>query len=183
AFDADGTTMVIDVVRYETMFKRDLDGPSDSRQTFERWTIDTVGGKVLRDVLDDRPQEFPRADERLATRQHRYGYSLQATFEQAGGLDRSRSGLLKHDLVARTSERHDFGAGRAAGEFVFVPASDDAGEDEGWLLGYVYDAARDASDLVILEAHDFGREVASVHLPVRVPAGFHGNWIPDRALA
>jgi carotenoid cleavage dioxygenase len=24
--------------------------------------------------------------------------------------------------------------------------------------------------------------VASVHLPVRVPQGFHGNWIPDRAL-
>jgi carotenoid cleavage dioxygenase len=31
---------------------------------------------------------------------------------------------------------------------VFVPASPDAGEDEGWVLSVVYDAARDGSDLV-----------------------------------
>ena len=50
-------------------------------------------------------------------------------------------------------------------------------------MGYVYDAARDASDLVILDAHDFGHPVARIHLPARVPQGFHGNWIPDSALA
>ena len=50
-------------------------------------------------------------------------------------------------------------------------------------MGYVYDAARDASDLVIIDAHDFGRPVATIHLPARVPQGFHGNWIPDSALA
>jgi carotenoid cleavage dioxygenase len=181
AYD-DGDQVVIDLVRYATMFKVDLDGPSDTTQTFERWTIDIATGKVLRDTLDDRPQEFPRADERLATKRHRFGYCMNATFAQLGGTDRAGTGLLKHDLATRTTERHDFGAGRAAGEFVFVPAHDGAGEDEGWLMGYVYDAGRDRSDLVILDAHDFGAHVATVHLPVRVPAGFHGNWIPDRAL-
>ncbi len=37
-------------------------------------------------------------------------------------------------------------------------------------------------DLVIIDAHDFVRPVATVHLPARVPQGFHGNWIPDTAL-
>jgi carotenoid cleavage dioxygenase len=65
---------------------------------------------------------------------------------------------------------------------VFAPASETAGEDEGWVLSIVYDAGRDASDLVILDASDFtGREAARVHLPQRVPFGFHGWWLPDGA--
>ncbi|MET7708337.1 carotenoid oxygenase family protein [Micromonospora sp. NPDC005413] len=37
-----------------------------------------------------------------------------------------------------------------------------------------------ASDLVILAAQDFtGKPVARVHLPARVPLGFHGSWVPD----
>ena len=49
-------------------------------------------------------------------------------------------------------------------------------------MTYVYDANRDASDLAIFDAQDLERgPVASVHLPVRVPYGFHGNWIPDQS--
>ena len=38
-------------------------------------------------------------------------------------------------------------------------------------------AATDTSDLVLLDAGSL-ETVAEVHLPVRVPHGFHGNWIP-----
>ena len=62
---------------------------------------------------------------------------------------------------------------------MFVPAA--AGEDAGWLMCYVYDATRDRSDFVVLDASDIAKPpVAVVHLPARVPLGFHGNWIPDR---
>ncbi len=65
-------------------------------------------------------------------------------------------------------------------EAVFVPAEPDADEDDGWVLSLVYDADRDASDLLVLNAADFtGEPQAVVHLPKRVPFGFHGNWIPD----
>jgi carotenoid cleavage dioxygenase len=87
---------------------------------------------------------------------------------------------FKHDFVAGISEEHDFGAGRTPGEFVFVPSEAATSEDDGWLMGYVYDAATDRSDLVILDAHEFtAQPVATVHLPQRVPYGFHGSWIPD----
>jgi carotenoid cleavage dioxygenase len=60
--------------------------------------------------------------------------------------------------------------------------SADAGEDEGWVMAYVYDATRDGSDLVILDAADFrAKPVATIRLPQRVPFGFHGGWIPDPA--
>ncbi len=183
AYD-DGDDVIIDLVRYDTMFKHDVDGPTDSSGRLERWVIDRSGGKVIQTVIDDRPQEFPRADERLATKRHRYGY-VPAIFlpEQAGGTQFT-SALVKHDFQAGSSETYAMGKGRTAGEFVFVPAAHDAGEDEGWLMGYVYDATTGKSDLVILDAHDFtAPPVAAIHLPVRVPAGFHGNWMPDRALA
>jgi carotenoid cleavage dioxygenase len=45
-------------------------------------------------------------------------------------------------------------------------------------MAIVYDRERDASDLVILASQDFtGEPVATVHLPQRVPFGFHGNWV------
>ncbi len=183
AYD-DGTNVVIDVVRYDTMFAVDLDGPTDTTQTFDRWTIDPAAGKVLTDRLDDRPQEFPRADERLASKRHRFGYALGGVLgELDGGMERSTA-VLKHDLQTGETEELPLGPGRIGGEFVFVPAADDAGEDDGWLLGYVYDSATDKSELLVLDAHDLGSgPVARVALPVRVPAGFHGNWIPDTALA
>jgi carotenoid cleavage dioxygenase len=48
------------------------------------------------------------------------------------------------------------------------------------VLAYVYDAADDRSDVVVLDAQDFtAPPVATIHLPVRVPFGFHGSWLPD----
>jgi carotenoid cleavage dioxygenase len=47
-------------------------------------------------------------------------------------------------------------------------------------MTFVYDAATDRSDLVILDADQLAQPpVAIIHLPRRVPSGFHGNWLPD----
>ena len=55
-----------------------------------------------------------------------------------------------------------------------------AGESEGWLLLLVHSAETDRSALHILNAEDMtGEAQAVVELPQRVPAGFHGNWVPD----
>ena len=73
------------------------------------------------------------------------------------------------------------GAGRAPGEAVFVPRSDGAAEDDGWYLMLVGDRAEGTTTLDVLPAGDpTAGAVAQVHLPVRVPLGFHGNWIPLR---
>jgi carotenoid cleavage dioxygenase-like enzyme len=47
-------------------------------------------------------------------------------------------------------------------------------------MSYVHDANTDTADVVILNAEDFtGEPQATVHLPQRVPFGFHGNWLPS----
>ena len=182
AYD-DGSTVVIDLVRHPKMFASELTGPNEGVPTMERWVIDPEAGTWSATTLDDRPQEFPRADERLASRRHRFGYAVHTALTDMGGTTDAATGVLKYDVERGTVEEHSMGSGRVVGEVVFVPAADDAGEDDGWLVGYVYDRATDRSELVILDAHDIGADpVARVHLPTRVPAGFHGNWIPDRAL-
>ena len=46
-------------------------------------------------------------------------------------------------------------------------------------MGLEIDAVADSTDLVILDAMDItAPAAATVHLPHRIPPGFHGNWIP-----
>lgn len=62
-----------------------------------------------------------------------------------------------------------------------APASADAAEDDGYVLAFIHNPDRGGADLVILSAQDFtGEPVARVHLPARIPLGFHGSWISDR---
>ncbi|MEU2788550.1 carotenoid oxygenase family protein [Streptomyces sp. NPDC007100] len=144
--------------------------------TLWRWTVDLVAGKVAEEQIDDQPGEFPRVDDRLAGLDARFGHLTCAESPESGPVP---GALIRYDLHTGTSVRHDFGPGRTPGEAAFAPADDRPG-GPGWLITYVYDAAKDTSDLVILDAEDIpAGPVATVHLSRRVPYGFHGNWIPD----
>jgi carotenoid cleavage dioxygenase len=172
AYDLDDGRVVVDLVRHPRMFDRVTNAPDEGPPRLERWTIDPAASAVRVTELDDASQEFPRIDERLVGRRHRFGYT--ATID---GL--TPGPTLKHDLDAGTREVHDHGPGRAAMEPVFVPRSADAAEDDGWVLTTVHDATTGLGDVVIVHAQDFtGEPVATIHLPARVPFGFHGSWIP-----
>jgi carotenoid cleavage dioxygenase-like enzyme len=185
AYD-DGERVCVDVVRYAGHYDVSLmTGPGPV--ALDRWTIDPVSGKVtLRSLSDRFFQEFPRVDERVVSRPHRYGYTtsfkqLQDNVIAPATVQGHASGnvLLKHDLERGAVEEHRFARG-AAGEAVFVPVSSGAGEDEGYVMTYAHDLDGGRTDLVILAAQDFaGEPVARIHLPVRVPLGFHGSWIAD----
>ena len=178
AYD-DGERVVLDVVRHPSMFRSDLRGPNEGAPTLWRWTVDPGSGAVKEEQLDDRAIEFPRVDERVVGRPHRYGWA--ATLHAGDDLDFDGSRVACYDLQTGASETHDFGAGRTPGEAVFIPAADDAAEDDGWLMSLVHDAATDRSELVVLAAGDVaGEPIARVMLPARVPLGFHGNWVPDQ---
>jgi carotenoid cleavage dioxygenase len=187
AYDDDGR-VVVDLCRYEGAYDVSvLDGRGPL--TLDRWIIDPAAGKVTQQRIDDRAQEFPRIDERSTGRPHRYGYSAvigevsRGTVTAGGDFadDAFANALLKHDLVHGTAEAHDFGRDATAGEAVFAPAGPDGAEDDGYVMAFVHDPNRGAADLVILAAQDFaGEPVARVHLPARIPLGFHGSWIADR---
>ena len=179
AYEDGEDRIVLDVVRHPSTFRTDHNGPNEGPSQLHRWTLDRDSGKVVEELLDDHSQEFPRVDDRTVGRRHRYGYSVGLVGEPGppyGDIGIVSKGLLKHDLVAGRTQERSFGPGTEPAEFVFVPDGPDAAEDGGVLLGYVYDRATDRSDLVILDAATL-EDVARVHLPTRVPVGFHGSWI------
>jgi carotenoid cleavage dioxygenase-like enzyme len=170
----DGAGIVMDVVRYDELWRPGA--PGVPRARLHRWRIDAAAGRVSETELDDRAIEFPRCDDRRTGLAHRYGY---AVFTDQGADVNSGTALVRYENGAGATV-HDFGPGRVPGEGVFVPAAAGAAEDAGWVMTYVYDAARAGSDLVILDAADFaGPAVATITLPQRVPFGFHGSWILD----
>ena len=177
AYDADDGRVIVDVVAYDRMFAEGAQGP-DAVGRFERWTVDPETRTVSRRVIDAAGQEFPRPDERRLGQAYRFAYTM-AVPDAGHAQFIAGTRLYKHDLEAGSRQVHEFGPDRHPGEFVFVPAHTQAGEDEGWLVGLVIDVARQTTDLVILDARDFeGRPTASIRIPHRVPPGFHGAWVP-----
>ena len=171
----DGDDVVIDVCRYERMMAGERFGSFPAR--LHRWRVGTGGAALTFDdeIVDGAAQyEFPMRDKRFTGRPHRHGWFVQPR-EHPDTID--LGGLVHVDYASGAQRRWDPGPNRHAGEALFVPAG--SAEGEGWLLTFVYDHARDTSDLVILEALDVRKgPVAQIRMPRRVPFGFHGTWVP-----
>jgi carotenoid cleavage dioxygenase-like enzyme len=173
----EGDRLVLDVVRHDRVFDRDRLSPGESEPSPWRWTVDPAANTVAQRQLCGIPQEFPRIDDRFRTVRNRYGFAVAMDCDRHGPF--AGAALLRHDLETGSTDVHEFGPGRSAGEAVFVPRCDDAPEGDGWLLSLVYDEAADRSALVVLDTDDFeGEPVATVRLPVRVPHALHSVWIP-----
>ncbi|WP_083088340.1 carotenoid oxygenase family protein [Mycobacterium noviomagense] len=176
--------LVLDVVRYDRMFERDRRGPGDSRPTLDRWTVNLATGSVTAERWDDRSQEFPRINEILTGRRHRFGYTVGLDDGYlVGGASAMRTSLYKHDYQTGSATVAPLDPDLMIGEMCFVPAptggAQGDAEDNGILMGYGHHRGSDEGQLLILDAQTC-ESVATVHLPQRVPMGFHGNWAPNR---
>ena len=148
-----------------------------------RWTLDLSTGAVSESLLDDRYMDFPRVDPRVVGRPHRYHYSVllegPERAESSSAVGVGARGLCRRDLMADTVDEYVYAPRYRTDEAVFVPASAQADEGEGWLMSYVYDRARDTSALSIVDAQALSEGPrALIYLPHRVPHGFHGDWMP-----
>jgi len=179
SFELDNNTVLIDAMVYETMFAHGPDGPNGKPLGLERWRIDLRTQRVTRSTLDATPQEFPRVDDRRFGQPYRHSWSVSLSSSPAPDFAEPNS-LFHHDLQTGERAEYSFGATHVGGEFVFVPRHQGAAEGDGWLLGFVVDTERDTSELLIMNALAVeAGPVAAVHIPHRIPSGFHGNWLAD----
>ncbi|QIS20568.1 dioxygenase [Nocardia terpenica] len=184
----DGDRVVIDGCRYgEATFPREwrrfsgeesarplqlpLDPGRAEAARLHRWILDLTTGRAREERLDDCNVEFPTLRGDYVGQHNRYLYAVAETPD----------GIAKYDLVSGVRTMYEL-PDCAVGEAVFVPAPDADAEDAGWLLSIVTDRDGRSSRLLVLDASDLAAPpVARVHLPRRVPTGFHGSWIPDTA--
>jgi carotenoid cleavage dioxygenase len=173
SFD-DGDYVVLDAARHSKMFDRERRGPSEGPPTLDRWRINVVTGAVTHECIDDRPQEFPRINESLIGLPNRFGYTAGI------GNHFAQDTLIKVDLKTKTVEARTDTVRYGYGEPVFIPRAGATAEDDGYVMALRIDAEKNTSDLAVFDAQAITDEpVAVVHVPVRIPNGFHGNWIPD----
>ncbi|MET0234869.1 MAG: carotenoid oxygenase family protein [Kibdelosporangium sp.] len=165
--------IVLDAVRYSKQrFTSVWDQISSSSHpagdlvgtALHRWTLDPRTGTAKEEQRDDRDVEFPTYNEERLGRPSQFLYTV------------TDNAIVKYNTVTGGSQARELG--KAPGEAEFVPAPDARAEDDGWLMSIVTEHDASGSELLILDATSL-ESVASVRLPRRVPAGFHGNWLPD----
>jgi carotenoid cleavage dioxygenase len=167
-----GNDIVLDVCRLDSAF-----APADqkSASTRHRWTIGTAGSQLsfTDHVIDVPAADLPTIDLRHRGQPYRHAWLGEVT-SSPGQL--AFTGCQHVDVETGVLDRWNPGPGRHSGEWLFVP--DGPTEGEGWVMGFVYDPGSKRSSLMVLDAQHVSRgPVAEVHLPVRVPYGFHGTFV------
>jgi carotenoid cleavage dioxygenase len=170
---ADGDEVVVDLAR----FKYFALGPApDQTGAAVRARIDPAKGTVGFDTWYDQLCEFPRIDDRLQGQAHRY-FTVSSKDETgliSGGFDV----LVRVDTETGKTTEWSSGS-KVFGELAFAAAVG-GGPEEGYYVAFRTDRETLRSDFVVLAADDIAAgPVATVELPVRVPAGLHGSWFPS----
>lgn len=137
--------------------------------------VDLGTGAAGWEHTDDLGGDFCRFDDRRTGVRSRFRY--MSAFLGANDVIGDFDTVVKYD--DNTGERTLWHAGDrcGVGEAVFAPDPDGSAEDDGWLLCTVFDADRDESEVVVIDARDLAAgPVARVRIPQRMPFGFHANW-------
>lgn len=179
AWDEGSSRVVIDAVRYPSYFRMEPGTTGftpDPLGVLWRWTIDVERCVVSEGPLTAETEvdeiELPRIDETRTGRANRHLWAVEqpTTVEMRG--------LRHHDHTTGTVTRWVPPPGDQNSEPVFAPRPGATEEGDGWILAGVYRAASDTTDVVILDALDISAgPIGTVHLPRRIPAGFHGIWL------
>ncbi len=173
----DGDKVVVHVSHLDSAFEgKKIFGDT----TLRRWEVDTSGPQLTfsETVLDDRAMDLPVIDRRRTGRP--VSTALFTTTDPDGPWGLEFAGIRQVDLATAAGTQWTPKGQEHAGEPTLVPTG--TNDHDGWVLAFTYDHATDRSDLVVLDSSALARgPVARVHLPARVPYGFHGLFVPDSA--
>jgi carotenoid cleavage dioxygenase-like enzyme len=152
------------------------------RGQFARVTIDPSRGTAALAEVGDVTSEFPRIDDRLTGRRHRY-LTVGANSGEHDLTRGEHDRLIRYDMTSGRADSWDTDA--SIGEVVFAPragtstAGTPTEELDGYYLTFARTLGDDRSWLYIWDAADFPQvPVARVAIPAAVPNGLHANWFP-----
>ena len=142
-----------------------------------RYTVDLARGTASSELIDDLGADFPHINDAFTGVRSRY-HSISAFSGPADAVGHFDTVVQYDDLTGR---RVDWfaGPGTVVGDAAFAADPDGTAEDDGWLMVTVHDRATGDTDLAVIDAHDVAAgPVARIHLPRRLPFGFHAGWFP-----
>jgi carotenoid cleavage dioxygenase-like enzyme len=146
---------------------------------FTRATLHPSVGTFELNHLDDIGCEFPRIDDRLVGRRHRYLTAAGRSSNTALAAG-EHDVLRQYDMDAGTST--EFRSSAALGEVAFAPRVGSAGELDGYYVAFGTEFDSGQSAMYIWDAAEFPADpVAVITVPQRIPNGLHGNWFPTES--
>jgi carotenoid cleavage dioxygenase-like enzyme len=149
-----------------------------SQAGFVRARLRPATGTATFDFLDHTASEFPRINDRLTTKHHRYITTSRKSGRhdlEVGEYDQ----VVRHDLDSGTTATYN--SDLIFGEVSFAPRDGATEELDGYYLTYATTLDAKHSWLLVWDATTFPSDpIARIAIPQRVPNGLHGNWFqPD----
>jgi carotenoid cleavage dioxygenase len=155
----------------------------DSRPNLHHMTFNMKTGETTKELIcpEGINIEFPRINESYLGVQSRYGYLANFDLNHSFKMP----SVVKVDITKRGNEciigEYEYGSNCFGGEPVFVPKKAERAkldEDDGYLLTLVYDEQRSKSYLEVIDAKTMSSDpLARIHIPERVPYGFHASFV------
>ncbi|MEB3335880.1 MAG: carotenoid oxygenase family protein [Leptolyngbyaceae bacterium] len=184
AFERNLNELAIDSVCYAALPEvepgedyRNTDFSALSEGQLWRFNLNLNTQTVERQLLESRCCEFPVVHPDYVGQPHRYVYIGAAHAPQGNA---PLQAILKLDLTSGERQLWSAAPRGFVGEPVFVPRPNSVAEDDGWVISLIYDAARDRSDVVILDGRDLHQPpLARLHLKHHIPYGLHGNFTSE----
>eukprot|EP00005_Dracoamoeba_jomungandri_P005151 CAMPEP_0174260508 /NCGR_PEP_ID=MMETSP0439-20130205/9798_1 /TAXON_ID=0 /ORGANISM="Stereomyxa ramosa, Strain Chinc5" /LENGTH=559 /DNA_ID=CAMNT_0015344765 /DNA_START=23 /DNA_END=1702 /DNA_ORIENTATION=- len=155
------------------------------------WRFNLKNGSCIGHLVTDKlALEFPQVDNDLIGYKTRYGYfgKIPETENPASLMN----GVVKVDLDIVMDPDFDpdtaftvyeLPNGKGCGEWSFVKAEGGEEEDDGYLVGFVYDHLLNSSEFWVFDARDITLgPICRLESPQRIPFGFHGKWITPQQI-
>lgn len=183
-FEEDGA-LILDLARYPNYLTigqalRDYwksEWPSRGMAALTRMRVDLSTGKVDSRTYDTGVgNEFPCINPAHVGRRQRYAYIACNPSDSARGLQQR---IARLDFETGRVASHDFSPNGYVGEPLFIATRAGGAEDDGVVVTLVFDAARQRTDIVGLDARDIAaRPLFVARLRHHVPYPLHGTFTP-----
>lgn len=148
------------------------------------WRFDLRTGQTRERVIDDvLNTEFPVINTAYQGRKNRWSYNV--VFPPGGREEPRFPGLVKYDLDTGGYVAYSAGPQYFYNEPGFAPRDHSRSEDDGYLVGFVWNPNERQSEVQIFDclgARLANGPVARIILPRRVPHGFHATYVSQQTL-
>ena len=148
------------------------------------WRFDLRTGQTHERVIDDvLNTEFPVINSQYQGRKNRYSFNV--IFPPGGKEEPRFPGLVKYDLTTGGYVAYSAGPKYFYNEPGFAPRDKAQSEDDGYLVGLVWNPVEQQSEIQVFDGKDARLAqgpVARIILPRRVPNGFHATFVSQQTL-
>ena len=146
----------------------------------QRYRFHLTSGSTTEQAVTGDIGEFGMINTRHIGRPTRYVYGNGFDYDEVPVRFLS---LMRWDPQARSTDAFDFGADYNGSEPQFCARDGATDEDDGYVVTFLHNQASGQGECWLFDARQIAAgPLAKIYIPQRLPAGFHGIWVPPAYL-